>query len=231
MTPANLRRCAELLRSGEARAEIVAGEIEYAADVLDRLQDTHRLIARTEAGECWHWQGDGYDYPDSLACPVVIDHGVLRRLLRDAGRYRWLRTNVTRILLTTTLDSALNDDRLSVVKIDVPPHMRAADGNSVDAAVDAAMPGASIEQTAPPLQEGADSDSIRAAAELACGLLWMSDWRRDKAHFAFVALRDALGGPGSKGLGAAIQRAIDAGYEADHPPECDGWAGMKEFPA
>ncbi len=75
MTPTNLRRCAELLRSGEASAEIVAGEIECAADVLDRIQATHRLIARTEAGECWHWQGDGYDYPDSLACSVVIDHG------------------------------------------------------------------------------------------------------------------------------------------------------------
>lgn len=85
MTPANLRRCAELLRSGEASAEIVAGEIECAADVLDRIQATHRLIARTEAGECWHWQGDGYDYPDSLACSVVIDHGVLRRLLLDAA--------------------------------------------------------------------------------------------------------------------------------------------------
>lgn len=71
---------------------------------------------------------------------------------------------------------------------------------------------------------------IRAAAELACGLLWMSDWRRDKANFAFVALRDALGGPGSKGLGDAIQRAIDAGYEADHPPEYEWWAGMKLEP-
>jgi hypothetical protein len=171
MNTANLRRCAELLRSGEARAEIVAGEIDDAANALDRLQATHRLIARTEAGECWHWQGDGHDYPDSLACPVVIDDCVLRKFLRDAGRYRWLRTNVTRILLTTTLDSALNDDRLSVVKIYVPPHMRAADGNSVDAAVDAAMPEALTRKASQHLPSATDADAIGAAAKLACGLL------------------------------------------------------------
>lgn len=70
-------------------------------------------------------------------------------------------------------------------------------------------------------------DEITAAAELACGLLWMIEDRRDKVLAAFHALRDALGGPSSKGLGRAIQRAIDAGYEADHPQGCDWWAGKK----
>ncbi len=68
MNTANLRRCAELLRSGEARAEIVAGEIDDAANALDRLQATHRLIARTEAGECWHWQGDGHEVDAPPGC-------------------------------------------------------------------------------------------------------------------------------------------------------------------
>lgn len=225
MTPANLRRCAELLRSGEASAEIVAGEIECAADVLDMIQATHRLIARTEAGECWHWQGDGYDYPDSLACSVVIDHGVLRRLLLDAGRYRWLRTNVTRILLTTTLDSALNDDRLSVVKIDVPPYMSAADGNSVDAAVDAAMPEALTRKASQHLPSATDADAIGAAAKLACGLLWMTaEWRQGKTEAAYQALLEAVGGSGSQGLRESIQAALDAGHEVDAPPGCY-WPG------
>lgn len=69
---------------------------------------------------------------------------------------------------------------------------------------------------------------VEEAAELACGLLWMVEDRREKVRAAFHALRDALGGSGSKGLGKAIKRAIDAGHEADHPPGCDWWAGKKD---
>jgi hypothetical protein len=69
--------------------------------------------------------------------------------------------------------------------------------------------------------------TIEEAAELACGLLWMVDHRGEKSQAAYHALRDALGGPGSPGLGKAIKRAVDAHYEADHPPECDWWAGKK----
>ena len=81
----------------------------------------------------------------------------------------------------------------------------------------------------------ADSELLRLrkieeAAELACGLLWMVEDRREKVRAAFHALRDALGGSGSKGLGKAIKRAIDAGHEADHPPGADWWAGKKETP-
>jgi hypothetical protein len=71
---------------------------------------------------------------------------------------------------------------------------------------------------------------IEEAAELACGLLWMVEERSEKVRTAFHALRDALGGSGSKGLGKAIKRAIDAGHEADHPPGADWWAGKKETP-
>ena len=63
--------------------------------------------------------------------------------------------------------------------------------------------------------------NIAEAAELACGLLWMSEWRQGKIDDAFRALRDALGGPGSNGLGKAIQRAIDSGAKVDDPPGCD----------
>lgn len=72
-----------------------------------------------------------------------------------------------------------------------------------------------------------EAQKIREAAELACGLLWMVEDRNGKVRAAFHALRDALGGSGSKELGAAIKRAIDAGHEADHPPEADWWAGKK----
>lgn len=70
---------------------------------------------------------------------------------------------------------------------------------------------------------------IEAAAKLACGLLWMVDERGDKEHAAYMALRDALGGSGSEGLKAAIETAIAAGHEADHPPDADWWAGKKEL--
>jgi len=225
MNPAHLRRCAELLRSGEARAEIVAGEIDDAANALDRLQATHRLIARTEAGECWHWQGDGHDYPDSLACPVVIDDCVLRRLLRDAGRYRWLRKDFTRLIVSTARDQAADDDRLFVVDIQVSKHLRTTDASSVDAAVDAAMPSARAGKRSQHLPAATDADAIGAAAKLACGLLWMTaEWRTGKTEAAYQALLEAVGGSGSQGLRDSIQSALDAGHEVGAPPGCY-WPG------
>lgn len=68
---------------------------------------------------------------------------------------------------------------------------------------------------------------LREAAELACGLLWMIDDRSDKVREAYRALVAALGGPGSPGLKRSIQRAIDAGFEADHPEGATWWAGKK----
>ena len=65
---------------------------------------------------------------------------------------------------------------------------------------------------------------IESAALLACGVLWMIEHRRGKVKTAFDALRDALG---QQCLGEAIQRAIDEGHEADHPPSADWWAGKK----
>lgn len=69
---------------------------------------------------------------------------------------------------------------------------------------------------------------IAESAELACGLLWMIDLREGRTLAAYHALRDAIGGSGSDGLGRGIQRAIDAGYEADHPSGCTWWAGKKD---
>jgi hypothetical protein len=139
MNTCHLRKCAEIIRTGEARTEIVAEEIDDAADALDMLQSAHRLIARTESGECWHWQGDGHDYPDSIACPVVIDEGILRRLLRDAGRYQWLRNHFTSLVVSTERDHAADDDRIFVVDVQISKRSSVTDSSSVDAAVDAAI--------------------------------------------------------------------------------------------
>ena len=85
MNTKQLRRCAALLRDGAACGETVAEQLEEAAAEIDRMQAEHRLIARTERGEVWFWQGDGYDFPESIGCPVVMDENDLRALLHRAG--------------------------------------------------------------------------------------------------------------------------------------------------
>ena len=68
--------------------------------------------------------------------------------------------------------------------------------------------------------------SIESAALLALGLLWMTERDNDKVQAAFKTLRDALGGQNA--LRQGIEAAIDAGYEADHPPGAGWWAGKKD---
>ena len=70
-----------------------------------------------------------------------------------------------------------------------------------------------------------DLQRLESAALLALGLLWMTKRDNDKVQAAFKTLRDALGG--QKALRQGIEAAIDAGYEADHPPGADWWAGKK----
>lgn len=67
---------------------------------------------------------------------------------------------------------------------------------------------------------------IESAALQALGILWMSERMSAKTQAAFKTLRDALGG--KTALRKGIESAIDAGYEADHPPGADWWAGKKE---
>ena len=57
---------------------------------------------------------------------------------------------------------------------------------------------------------------IESAALLALGLLWMTERDNAKVQTAFKTLRNALGGKNA--LRKGIESAIDAGYEADHPP-------------
>lgn len=82
---------------------------------------------------------------------------------------------------------------------------------------------AAIARWSQPTPPAAD---IEAAARLALGILWMDERVTDKTRAAFQILRDALGG--HDGLRKGIEAAIRAGYEADHPPGADWWAGKKE---
>lgn len=69
---------------------------------------------------------------------------------------------------------------------------------------------------------------IESAALLALGMLWMTERDNAKVQTAFKTLRDALGSKDA--LRKGIEVAIEAGYEADHPPGADWWAGKKEHP-
>lgn len=66
---------------------------------------------------------------------------------------------------------------------------------------------------------------MQTAVEFAFGCLWMIDPERsERAYAARQALVPFLDQP-AKGRG--IKAAIAAGFEADHPPGCDWWAGKK----
>lgn len=67
---------------------------------------------------------------------------------------------------------------------------------------------------------------IESAALLALGMLWMTERDNAKVQTAFKTLRDALGSKDA--LRKGIEAAIEAGYEADHPPGADWWAGKKD---
>ncbi|MGN2391238.1 hypothetical protein [Pelomicrobium sp. G1] len=67
---------------------------------------------------------------------------------------------------------------------------------------------------------------MQTAVEFAFGCLWMIDPERsERAYAARQALAPFLD-QAAKGRG--IKAAIAAGFEADHPPGCDWWAGKKE---
>lgn len=86
----------------------------------------------------------------------------------------------------------------------------------------AAAPKAAPGEPTPELQH------IESAALLALGMLWMTERHSPNAQAAFQTLRNALGGQNA--LRRGIEAAMNAGYEADHPPGADWWAGKKEHP-
>jgi hypothetical protein len=52
---------------------------EHLAKIKEKLKPNE--FARFREDECWIYQGDGTDYPESLVCPVVMTAQQLRELL------------------------------------------------------------------------------------------------------------------------------------------------------
>ena len=59
-----------------------SGYIQHIRDLDDEVKRLRDIkLVRFHNDDCWLWQGDGYDYPDSLVCPVVMSADTLRGLL------------------------------------------------------------------------------------------------------------------------------------------------------
>lgn len=43
----------------------------YSPD-LQALKARSAVVQSCERGDLWYWQGDGFDFPESLACPIVV---------------------------------------------------------------------------------------------------------------------------------------------------------------
>ena len=68
----------------ELSKETVRKEAAYANEQRlenDNLELRRRIFARFNEDECWIFQDDGHDYPESLVCPVVMSAGKLRELM------------------------------------------------------------------------------------------------------------------------------------------------------
>lgn len=60
------------------------GIIHFQSAQIAELRD--KTFARFNEEECWIFQDDGEDYPDSLVCPVVISAEQLRDFLEHRER-------------------------------------------------------------------------------------------------------------------------------------------------
>lgn len=64
-----------------ARQPVYEGHTWVSDYVLAGLRERAALPLQLRNGDVWHWQGDGYDFPDSLVCPVVMSAETLRELI------------------------------------------------------------------------------------------------------------------------------------------------------
>lgn len=89
-------------KAARAFAEVKAG--------FAREEDLRRSLTtvKTDIGGVWFWQGDGYDHPESLSCPVVMSADTLRTLV---DRPDDAEAEVTR--LRTVVDLFTERDRLA----------------------------------------------------------------------------------------------------------------------
>lgn len=80
--------CSRLEQEGrDARKRLACATEQYEWLLTEARALRHDLaMVRTPTPGVWLWQGDGADFPESLACPVVMSAETLRALL---GTARW----------------------------------------------------------------------------------------------------------------------------------------------
>lgn len=71
----------EYVRYDDAQTEVEILEAEVKSLRFNNAMHTDHC-----SGSYWVWQGDGSDHPESIACPVLITPGQLRKWLAlEAG--------------------------------------------------------------------------------------------------------------------------------------------------
>lgn len=61
-------------------------EAEWRQHDLDRMKTEFAAIRAATTRDVWYWQGDKYDCPESLTCPVVMTADALRALLAKLAK-------------------------------------------------------------------------------------------------------------------------------------------------
>ena len=80
LTPEEVKQAVQdwLTSGGEKGADWLPSLVES----LEKAREEVEALHRERKGEVWYWQGDGYDFPESLTCPVLIGAEALRQILR-----------------------------------------------------------------------------------------------------------------------------------------------------
>jgi hypothetical protein len=76
-----------LLRERDNLKERAEYAEKFGLAVADDLRSKLALV-RTKRDDVWLWQGDEYDHPESLCCPVVMTADQFRSLLRERDDLR-----------------------------------------------------------------------------------------------------------------------------------------------
>ncbi|MER2492361.1 hypothetical protein [Catenovulum sediminis] len=87
---AELRNKLDALNSKRLDIERLSNEYESQISDLRAIK-----FQRFHDKECWIWQGDGEDYPESLGCPVVMKPEHLREMLAKIETFEEIVNNST----------------------------------------------------------------------------------------------------------------------------------------
>ena len=98
-----------------ARQPVYEGHTWVSDYVLAGLRERAALPLQLRNGEVWHWQGDGHDFPDSLACPVIMSADTLRALLAARQPVELIAQKVGDCRVTVAEDSITVSRRRDIV--------------------------------------------------------------------------------------------------------------------